>query len=482
MIATNDNSTQTDEPNRPTLVTNDDLKIKWISDTSSSNLLTESDEEPTKNVTEASIDKIQKANKTEHKIAFKECLAILYKYMVEYVDNMKETLTLMILFLSYQTVGPIGIWFIFLIFFTSRTINYTKLNKTTTKTENQVPNSEKLKTKQKEKSKSFPSTPKEIYKTLDLPEANKLKLKKKVHQLKQARKPKSLREDLSSDEELSEEAVYLSPHPQSDNAPLKYKLKGTVENIDTIFEFDTGSPISLICTRIWDEIENKDKLQSMEYSNDYADFNGNPVQIIGKYDLNYKIGNNTYFHTPTYVVQHNDLTKKHALIGADTMRAKRLGIGHEDGTGQAYLTFKANNHQQKIAFDKPKKCYVTNKIEVDTGQTALLTLSVTENINRITILNSSEVTNTHGISKIPEQETTCLIPRESLISLDNRGCFQVPVTNKAFGTLTFTAGQQLGEFEPLEEDTILQTTHNTIEKLDHTHKPSPDISNAVLQL
>ena len=119
---------------------------------------------------------------------------------------------------------------------------------------------------------------------------------------------------------------------------------------------------------------------------------------------------------------------------------------------------------------------------MDTGQTALLTLSVTENINRITILNSSEVTNIHGISKTPEQETTCLIPRESLISLDNRGCFQVPVTNKAFGTLTFTAGQQLGEFEPLEEDTILQTTHNTIEKLDHTHKPSPDISNAVLQL
>ena len=276
--------------------------------------------------------------------------------------------------------------------------------------------------------------------------------------------------------------MYLPSHPQADGTPTKYKLKGTVEDIDAVFEFNTGSPISLICTRIWDEIENKDKLQPMEYCNEYADFNGNSVQIIGKYDLNYKIGDNTYFHTPTYIVQHSDLTRKHALIGADTMRAKRLGISHEDGTGQAYLTFKANNHQQKIVFDKPKKCYVTNNLEVDTGQTALLTLSITENINRITILNPSEITNIHGLSKIPEQETTCLIPRESLTSLDNRGCFQVPVPNKAFGTLTFTAGQQLGEFEPLEEDTILQTTHNTIEKLDHTHKPLPDISNAVLQL
>ena len=189
------------------------------------------------------------------------------------------------------------------------------------------------------KSKDFQSTPKEIYKNLDLPEANKLKLKKKVHQLKQARKPKFLREDFSSDEELSEEAVYLPSHPQSDDTPIKYKLRGTVEDINAVFEFDTGSPISLICTRIWDEIENKDELQPMEYCNDYADFNGNSVQIIRKYDLNYKIGDNTYFHTPTYIVQHSDLTNKHALIGAVTMRAKRLGISHEDGTGQAYLTF-----------------------------------------------------------------------------------------------------------------------------------------------
>ena len=247
-------------------------------------------------------------------------------------------------------VGPIGFWFIFLTLFASRTMNYVRINETTGKTEKQIPNPGKQKPKQKEKGRIHLNNPKEIYKTLDLPEANKLKLKKKVHQLKQARKPKSLREDHSSDEELSEEAVYLPSYPQPNNAPLKYKLKGTVENIDATFEFDTGSPISLICTRIWNEIEHKDRFQSMEYSNEYADFNGNSVQIVGKYDLNYKIGNNTYFHTPTY------MTKKHALIGADTMRAKRLGIDHEDGTGQAYLTFKANNHQQKIAFDKPKKC------------------------------------------------------------------------------------------------------------------------------
>ena len=98
MIAINDNSTQTDEPSHPTPTTNDDLKIKWISDASSSNPQTESDEEPTKNATEANIDKIQKADTAGHNITFKECLVILYNYMTEYASDMQETLTLMILY------------------------------------------------------------------------------------------------------------------------------------------------------------------------------------------------------------------------------------------------------------------------------------------------------------------------------------------------------------------------------------------------
>ena len=75
----------------------------------------------------------------------------------------------MMIFLSHQIFGPIGFWSIFLIFFTWKTIDYTKLDKTKTKTKGPAPKSEKLKEKQKMKSKDFPSTPTEIYKNLDLP-------------------------------------------------------------------------------------------------------------------------------------------------------------------------------------------------------------------------------------------------------------------------------------------------------------------------
>ena len=67
MITTNNTSTQTDEPDYPTVVTDDDLKIKWISDSSFSSSPTTSDDESAASVTEANIDKIQKRTKPNTK-------------------------------------------------------------------------------------------------------------------------------------------------------------------------------------------------------------------------------------------------------------------------------------------------------------------------------------------------------------------------------------------------------------------------------
>ena len=76
--------------------------------------------------------------------------------MAEYIENMKEIFAFMMIFLSHQIFGPIGFWSIFLIFFTWKTKDYTKLDKTTTKKKRPGSKIRKAKRKTKSEKQRFP--------------------------------------------------------------------------------------------------------------------------------------------------------------------------------------------------------------------------------------------------------------------------------------------------------------------------------------
>ena len=399
-------------------------------------------------------------------ISFKKCLQVLLKYVTDYLQSIKDLIALLLAYIAYQLFGDLGFYTVILLLIMDKSIQYTK-NETS---------KHKINKLETDNSTTF----KNAYENLKVPEKNKIKLRKKINKLQQLRKSRHLRNS-DTNINFSEEPVYLPSYPLPKGQPVKFLMDGQVENVQVTFEMDTGSPTSLISSNVWEEIENNEKIEPLELKDNFVDFNGNAVKVLAKYNLNLRLGNHTYLNHPIHVVHHNDMTKKHALLGSDCIRSKRLGIQQETDTNTAFLTFQVNNQVQKLEFNKPLKCFVTNSIEIETGQTELVTLSVVQNINRITLTNATDVINTHGMIKCPTEEDF-LTPSHSLCSLDNQASFQIPVTNKKYGELKLWQGQEFGEFEPLEPGTLLQTTNNSIEKIDEMHKIRPDLHNTILQI
>ena len=397
---------------------------------------------------------------------FKTCLTMLMKHITQYLYNMKDILFVLLLFISYQLLGNVGFWLTISTFTILKSIEYSQVD----------PKHQHI-----HKISNKDQASKDTYKNLKVPEKNKIKLKNKIKQFQKRRKPKHLQfDETDSEGELVEEKVYLPDYPPQKGKPIKFLIDGQVEDVNVTFEVDSGSPITLISTNVWDNIENNDKIKPIEFEDSFVDFNGHSVEVVGRYNLNLRFGKFVYMNHDIYVVKHKDSTKKHALVGADLIRAKRLGFDHKDKHSKVYLSFRVNNHKKLLEFNSPLNCYVTNTIEVDPGKTEKLTLSVLKSVNKITLSNPYDVINAHGMVQC-QQEEGFMIPQESIASLDNRACFQIPVTNTSYGPLLLFEGQKLGEFKALEPNTLLQTTYNTVELINTKHKSNPDPANTFLQ-
>ena len=411
---------------------------------------------------------VEKINKVQPEdITIKTCILTLIGYASRYLFAMKDTVFLLLLLTMHHLFQECGVLFCIVIYAICRSIEFGKKD---TKQVNKI----KREFNAQEK--------KEAFKKLDFADRKKLKLRKVIKELEQKRKPRHLRQDVADPEkEWSEEEIFLKDYPTDPKAPVKYYLEGDVEGVPVTWEVDSASPITIISSDLWDQIPNKERFPQLENPHRYTDFGGHTVKIRGKYKLSLKLGRRCNMIQDTYVVEHSDTTRPHALLGADCTRAKRLDILHDQDSPTTYLSFPHGKTRKKIEFQPSLDCYVTNTISISGGETRLVNMSLVRDINQVNIENPTEVENTHGIV-FCSKKADYIIPKQSLCALDSQAGFMLPITNPLHGNLTLFEGETLGQFNTLPKGTIIQTTDNIVEEIGQDHKTLPDITNAILQL
>ena len=322
---------------------------------------------------------------------------------------------------------------------------------------------------------------KTIYDNLKIPTSNKLQLKKKLKDFKNERtkRPYQLPSDFE-DSLIIEEPVELKSYPSTVPYHAKFVLQGAVNNVPVTWEMDSGSAITLISEDIYDKMQDKAFLQKIPFHGTYTDFQGTTVATIAKYLLTVRIGEKVHMSQEVLVVDHPDKSQSHALLGIDTIRSKRLGRDMM-GNSKAYLSFAVGSETKRIELQTKQDCYVTNTIEIESGETETVRLSLLNNINRINLTNVNDISGTQGVVTCEVGENFN-IPTVSLCNLDNLASFQLPISNKNFGKLKLFAGQPLGSFTPLEEGTTLQSTSNVIETIGKNGKGHPHLGMTILKL
>ena len=414
---------------------------------------------------------------TSDTVDLRTCLGILLTHAQNYCGAIQQSLLLTLAWLLYNYLGDVGITFSIVLFLAYQSTLYLsnarpnpKINKLNPQSHNTSPVSSK-----------DPDLTKTVYDSLQIPQKNKLLLKQKILAFRNKRS-KVHQHQLSELEEslLIEEPVELPSYPSDVPLHSKFVLKGSVNEVPVVWEVDTGSCICLISDDIFEKIPNNGLLHKIPLHVTYADFQGQTVKALGKYLLTLHLGEKVHTTQEVIVVDHPDKSQPHALIGVDLVRAKRLDIDTM-GNSKAYLSFLVGEATKRIELQTTQDCFVSQTHEIDGGESGFVHVSLLENINKISLQNVSQISNTQGVVNCSLGEGYT-IPTVSLCNLDNTASFQLPVKNKQFGPLTFFKGQKLGTFSPLSPGTLLQTTSNVFETIGSDSKSAPNLGSSILQL
>ena len=401
------------------------------------------------------------------------CLQALFQHLTDFCYEIQQGLFLVIAYSLYTYFEDLGLQVGVTLFVLYQSALYLRKTRKQTHKINAVGPPPRSKPKE--------DHTKTIYDNLKIPTSNKLQLKKKLKDFKNERtkRPYQLPSDFE-DSLIIEEPVELKSYPSTVPYHAKFVLQGAVNNVPVTWEMDSGSAITLISEDIYDKMEDKASLQKIPFYGTYTDFQGTTVATIAKYLLTVRIGEKVHMTQEVLIVDHPDKSQPHALLGIDTIRSKRLGRDMM-GNSKAYLSFAVGSETKRIELQTKQDCYVTNTIEIESGETETVRLSLLNNINRINLTNVNDISGTQGVVTCEAGENFN-IPTVSLCNLDNLASFQLPISNKNFGTLKLFAGQPLGSFTPLEEGTTLQSTSNVIETIGENGKGQPHLGMTILKL
>ena len=257
------------------------------------------------------------------------------------------------------------------------------------------------------------------------------------------------------DKSSTNEPIFLRDLPSLVPLSTKYICKGNINGKDVRFEIDTGACRSVLTSNIFKHINNTNLKKTQGTT--LTDFQGNTLQGSSMYKLNINLGNIAKaIHTFTVVENQ----RAHALLGVDFLRSKRIDVIN---TGQTpYLQFTRNNTKHKIFLDSEQSIHSLNKVEIEGGETHHVIMTIKSDDKHIVLPH-----NKTGIAKMSQQEHL-LLPKEGLVQVGQDGTFPIPITNTGYGKITIFPGEQYGRFESLPQDTLLQNTEtNALEKIDN---------------
>ena len=318
--------------------------------------------------------------------------------------------------------------------------------------ENPSPDTNKKRVTQ---TKHFKHTPSKLqtcaaFDNLNLPNANKSILKKKLHHLQSRRTNKvdTSTDDDNSDNEI--ECILDLPDVLSDKeAAGKLLCDGRVAGIAVEFEIDTGAGVSIIPLSVFKRID-PDIPEKVPTTKTYKDYGGHQINHIGLYLLPIELGNKVRMNHPLLVVdQPNDGT---CLLGVDVVKQKRLSIDCDNA--QIYLVAHRNNQKRRIQLKDSHSGYVTNTVDIEPGEIASVTLSVDSLVNRISCNPQSHL---QGVTVVGKGTSTSsmIVPSEGLYTLDSRGTFEVPIINRTLGNVTLFKGEKLLDLSTLTPGTVI---------------------------
>ena len=395
-------------------------------------------------------------------MSLKECLHNMKLHLVDLMENTKNSLCMLGLYLAYQYGGEQGLLLLLLAALFFQTVRYltrpeendllaSNINRVTTQTLNQY------------------------YDKLRVPTTLQKRLRRKLADVERRRKgyASDLEESL-----LIEEGTVLRNVESDTPNHCKLMLHGKINGKRIDWEVDSGSATSLISSNLFEKIPNHQHFKKVEETKRYTDFQGRTVESLGKYIMPLELGKNVFTHHAVLVAIHPEEGVEHALLGVDLIRSKNLGIDNYGNQG-IYLAFEVNGRRKRLKLEPEMDCRVLHNITLEGGVTKNITVSVNPH-STANVINRIQISNTYGTATLPSTDYYHS-PAESLIQLNGDGSFIIPVRNTTLGEITFHQGDNIGKFNQLPNDTLLVNPKQAIERIENGEL-KPDLYANMLKL